>query len=355
MPDGGVLPLRCAIDMLVDQCVEVEDGEDRERRIDDTYAIFRLLIQRGSDVETPSVGIGDGVDTKTPLLALCEGTRIAALIRCLIEKGANVKVADNRGFTPLHLCMISTRYESRQDVLARLLLDRGADVNAVTNEGDTPLHFGAAGYAMGEVRVLLERGADVKAKNGRGESALHAMFTGHFVFSRKNVVDCLEALLAADADACLKDESGQTPFMMFLESAYNHRILTNAISEDVRIVLHELCSLFAAYGIRLDQASTNGNTLAHVAVHLDDVELLRMYVKHGGEVDALYPSAGTPLNISLRENETNILPELLRLDAHLDAGRDGENLFRQFVYHGNAGTVEGKRRKSIINCRTTRR
>ena len=77
--------------------------------------------------------------------------------RCLIGKSADVKVADNRGFTLAHMCVTRAHYEREQSYLVRLLLDRGVDVNAVTYESDTPLHFGAAECATGEVRVLLER------------------------------------------------------------------------------------------------------------------------------------------------------------------------------------------------------
>ena len=355
MPNEGVLPLRYTIDVLPDQCIDAGSGKKRECRIADTCAIFRLLIQRGASVETSSVGIKDRNDAKTPLLVLCGGARIFAFIRCLIEEGANVKAANGRGFTPLHLCMISTRYESEQAGLARFLLDRGADASAVTNEGDTPLHLGASRCAVEGVKVLLDRGADVMAKNCRGQSALHAILTNILSLNRENIVDCLEVLLAAGANVYARDASGRRAFMRFVENTYDRLIFRYAVSESARMFLRNVCSLFTAYGAQLYQASINGNTLAHVAAELDDIELLRMYVEYGGEVGALHSLFGTPLSIALRNNRDKILPELLRLGAHLDAGRDGANLFRRFVKHGDAGTVKEKATKSSTHCRKVRR
>ena len=133
---------RCAVDLLLKQCNETE--EEAERRIADTCDIFRLLIRRGANVDTPSVGTNDENDAKTPPIELCENIRIVALIRCLIEEGADVKAAGKGGVTLLHLWMRSAAYDIEQDGLAHLMLDRGADVNAVTDGGCTPLHFGAA-------------------------------------------------------------------------------------------------------------------------------------------------------------------------------------------------------------------
>ena len=102
MPSEGTLPLRCAIDFLPYRYIIAGHREDNERKIADTCAVFRLLIRRGANVNTPSVGFGDQDNAKTPLLELCRRVQEFALIRCLIEEGADVKVSDKRGYTPLH-------------------------------------------------------------------------------------------------------------------------------------------------------------------------------------------------------------------------------------------------------------
>ena len=57
--------------------------------------------------------------------------------------------------------------------LVRALIDAGADVNHCSPDGTTPLHR-AAQYAPPEVvRLLLDRGAELGSVNDSGESALH--------------------------------------------------------------------------------------------------------------------------------------------------------------------------------------
>ena len=57
------------------------------------------------------------------------------MARLLIDEGADVQAADNKGRTPLH----QTSGEGHLEV-ARLLLDEGADVQAADINGRTPLH-----------------------------------------------------------------------------------------------------------------------------------------------------------------------------------------------------------------------
>lgn len=89
--------------------------------------------------------------------------------------------------------------------------------------------------------------------------------------------------------------------MRFLRSVYSYLASRYEVPEDARVFFRKICSLFVAYGARLNQTADNSFTLAHVAAYSDDVELLRMYAEHGGEVDTLCPSMVTPLNIALDE------------------------------------------------------
>ena len=60
--------------------------------------------------------------------------------------GANVKLADYKGATPLHHAV--TRSSSSTDtlfVMERLLLDNGAEINAKDKNLRTPLHYAFVG------------------------------------------------------------------------------------------------------------------------------------------------------------------------------------------------------------------
>lgn len=93
------------------------------------------------------------------------------IVGLLIERGANVNVADEDGATPL------MQVESIE--IARLLLDHGAKVNAADKEGQTALHLLTAEPGRIEfAELLISRGADVNARDHEGHTPLDYIVEG---------------------------------------------------------------------------------------------------------------------------------------------------------------------------------
>jgi ankyrin repeat protein len=117
----------------------------------------------------------------TPLLRAAKALDAPA-IRALLDKGANLSLANTRGITPVMAAagLGSTDADTRgifvtEDVQQRsieslkLLLAAGADINAKDGtRGLTPLHEAARWGWNDVVQFLVDHGANLEAKDNRG-------------------------------------------------------------------------------------------------------------------------------------------------------------------------------------------
>ena len=93
--------------------------------------------------------------------------------------------------------------DKNDHALVRILVEGGADVNAKDVFGDSPLHKAIDKDHGGMVSLLVELGADVNAKNAFGDPALHrAIFKGD--------VEIVRILVEAGADADLRNAFGDS-------------------------------------------------------------------------------------------------------------------------------------------------
>ena len=200
--------------------------------------LLRGLIERGIDLNTAHAWT-------TPLLAATRDSwhgRPEAVMT-LLANGADPRIADAEGNTPLHHAA-----RSSDPGVAALLRDAGAEIDALNSEGVSPLGTACFAGNWRLARFLLERGAKpepvggqpvllaaaateeddaagvqlllrhkarVDARDARGRSALHeAAFAGH--------AGIAAALLDAGADVHARDGEGRTPL---LDSARNASLL----------------------------------------------------------------------------------------------------------------------------------
>ena len=191
--------------------------------------LLRALIAHGVDVNAPHGGM-------TPLVAATRDSwhgRPEAVMT-LLTNGADPRIADSEGNTPLHHAA-----RSSDPGVAALLRDAGAEVDPVNHDGATPLALACTAGNWRLARFLLERGArpdrtdavpallaaasgdeddpagvqlllkhraKADARDARGRSALHeAAYAGH--------ADIIGILLGAGADIHARDADERTPFL----------------------------------------------------------------------------------------------------------------------------------------------
>ena len=81
-----------------------------------------------------------------------------AVVKALLDKGADVNARDKEGRTALMFAVINLHRDA-----VRVLVERGANVNARADDGGTALIFAASGGDAEIMRALLNQGADVNA------------------------------------------------------------------------------------------------------------------------------------------------------------------------------------------------
>ncbi len=191
--------------------------------------LLRELIVRRVDINQPHRGM-------TPLLAATRDSWHGRpdAVMTLLANGADPRVTDGEGNTPLHHAV-----RSSDPGVAALLRDAAAEIDALNQEGHSPLAAACQAGNWRLARFLLERGAKpepaegspvllaaagteeddpagvqlllkhkarIDARDRQRRSALHeAALAGH--------AEIVEVLLGAGANLDARDLLGRTPFL----------------------------------------------------------------------------------------------------------------------------------------------
>jgi ankyrin repeat protein len=191
----GRTPLYAAVDLNTIP----RGGRPDRAALDETTSlqVIELLLAAGANpnarlkLSPPFRNIGndrglDGMLTTgaTPLLRAAKALDVPA-IRVLLEKGADLRLANSRGITPTMAAAglgsvdadtrgfyLSEDTQQRAIASLKLLLTAGGDVNARDARGLSPLHEAARWGWNDVVAFLVESGADLKARDSRGMTAV---------------------------------------------------------------------------------------------------------------------------------------------------------------------------------------
>ena len=169
---------------------------------DEEIGILRAWIDEGADYrleieEAPA----KPVDPKlAKLIAAVRSSQVDAVERLLAENNELIRAGDRAGSTPLHHAA-----GFGTPAMVKLLVDRGADVNAGNKRKSTPLFWALPDET--KVRLLIEHGADVNGKTIDGRTPVYqAALMG-------DGVRILKLLLERGGAPDVKTITGMTPLM----------------------------------------------------------------------------------------------------------------------------------------------
>ena len=328
--------------------------------------IMRCLLENGADVNA-RVSVDDN---STPLMIAAVSSQRDA-VTFLVERGANVDLRDEDGFTALH-CACLDRYYIGVGEMLGCLIENGADVNARTNEDCTPLMIACDDDHLYAVKFLMEHGANVDHQDRDGRTAVH-----HAV--NRKAYQCLSYLTENGADVNARTYDGRTPLMIATARGYikvaMYLIDHGAEVHDRTAALHNAvhcsctdpssCEILSCmienggdvnaktfgnrtplmtaaekgqikvvtylieHGVRSTNSTTsdyvnlrddNGQTALHHAVQCFDpisCEILSCLIERGGDVNSTYDNC-TPLMIAAERGQMKLVTFLIEHGANLD-------------------------------------
>ncbi|SFP31333.1 ankyrin repeat domain-containing protein [Tranquillimonas alkanivorans] len=193
----------------------------------------------------------------------------------------------SHGETPLHLAV----EHGRSPAILRMLLERGADPDLTDEKGRTPLHVAAESAVDAAVPVtLLAWGADVEAAlpgdTCEWPRRLCATRPLHLAAGRSDGIDIAAALIVAGADPDAEDEAGNRPL---------HLAASIGATEAVRLLLQA--------GATHDASDFDGETALHAAARQpeDVIQVISLLLERGLSPDTPDDDEGvTPLILGTR-------------------------------------------------------
>lgn len=303
--------------------------------------VTKLLMTNGADPNLEDL-CGD----PNPLMqAAANGLDTA--VNYMLQKGANVNVADAEGYTALHHAAAHGHTE-----IVNELLNRGADPHRRAKYGQLPLYLAAEVGSRRTVEALLDPGADgIGLQNSSIATASQIAATaGH--------ADTVEALLEKSANVNATDERGRN--LIHLASLYCHH---EVVSELLRkrldptaqddlgwTPLHYAASGGSEIVVRLlleqedgppdlEAKDHDGWTPFHIAAQKGHIEIMEELGQRHVNIEAQTNDGRTPLHFAY--NQVNAIDWLLAHWVSIDKlDYAGKTVFTEAVENGVTASIE---------------
>jgi len=223
----------------------------------DYLAVLRVLVDAKANVN-----VCDTRDHRTPLYTAVNQGQVAA-VDALVAAGADLKVQDRIGQTPLHaVCELEAPAEVVSNIVMRLL-QAGADQEARDQFRGTPLHAAANAGKPVMAALLLEAGARANPIGPMNCTPLQLAV-------QRGRRDVVELLLRRNPDLDWRNDYG-----------------TTALQQAVQLQAKEIVELLLKRGADPDFGSTNGGTALMIAAHNGDPDTIRLLTAHGSKVNKM--------------------------------------------------------------------
>lgn len=189
------------------------------------------------------------------------------LFEMLLAKGINVNLAndDFYGSTQLMAC---SGYENLE--FAKILLEKGADVNRQDKSGDTVIHWSAYSGQIAFTELFLDHGAKIDVKSKHADGVL---------------------------EIALKEYQNSISDLLIYRGKTKHQLSPEArrIAYDVKNNnLERIKSQIGKFDV--NQKDEAGTPLLTLAAERDFVEIVKLLIENGADINAMNAVGHTALN-----------------------------------------------------------
>lgn len=196
---------------------------------------------------------------------------------------------------------------------ARELIDRGADVNAIDKGGQTTVMCAihAVDIDIGLIDDLIDRGADVNAKDSKGMSALRYAILKKRRYAAKKLID-------RGADVHERDENGDTLLKEVCATVFEEKNMGKGyIWGDPGGLVEKLVT----NGVNINErvVKSNGKTLLIATCEEGNIELAKILIDRGADINARDADGGTALIEACKKGNIELAKILIDNGANVNA------------------------------------
>ena len=277
----------------------------KRNEVTNNLELVKLLIDRGADINAGGVA-------GTPLIAAIQAHSFE-ILDYLLEKGANVKVKNKEGMTPLMLIASSYNNKSKEvSEKVSSLIKAGASVNDNNNNGQTALMIAVNNRSSEVIRVLLENGADPNVEDKNGSNILS------YALSDPNILK------------------------LFLDKGANPNVIVNG-----QPLLHQAVyrndatfqTLLAYKNTDVNIRNSNGDNILHVLAKAPNyAQKINLLLASSAAINAPNNQLETPLIKAVQSRNLAAVTIFVDSKANLNA-RDA--LGRTALYYANQNAMMG--------------
>lgn len=219
-------------------------------------------------------------------------------VELMLQHGPDIHPSDEKGFKPIHLAV-----QSGVLIIAELLLQSDAHVDALASNGSTPLTIAIDYRDCDMVRLLLDNGADCEKEDTRGKTPLRRAVD-------LDCVDIVILLLEYGANAAAKASAGSR--------APGEELILYAVSNRKSDSNVELTRILLEHGANVEAASVFGQTPLLWAAKCGDYDMILLLLSFGADLEATNNMLQTPLFCAAQEGQADAVKLLLSHGANVD-------------------------------------